>query len=71
MLGVELPWLDRVENAKQPWRLPVVLTRAEVDSLLANMQGSSVLIARLAYGTGMRIARREIVIRRARASAIA
>ena len=76
VLGVELPWLDRVENAKQPRRLPVVLTRAEVDALLASMQGTSGLIARLAYGTGMRImeclrlrvkdvdfARREIVIR--------
>ena len=28
VLGVELPWLDRVESAKQPRRLPVVLTPA-------------------------------------------
>jgi len=30
VLGVELPWLDRVEKAKTTMRLPVVLTRKEV-----------------------------------------
>jgi len=35
VLGVELPWLDGVESAKVPHRLPVVLTRTEVDQLLA------------------------------------
>src|SRR5256885_17218143 len=29
VLGVELPWLDGVERAKKPIRLPVVLTRQE------------------------------------------
>ena len=29
VLGVELPWLDGVEQAKTPVRLPVVLTREE------------------------------------------
>lgn len=28
--GIELPWLDNVERAKAPKRLPVVLTRDEV-----------------------------------------
>ena len=26
VLGIELPWLDNIENAKVPRRLPVVLT---------------------------------------------
>ena len=30
VLGDELPWLDGVERAKKPVRLPVVLTREEV-----------------------------------------
>ena len=30
VLGVELPWLDRVEKAKTTMRLPVVLTGKEV-----------------------------------------
>ena len=28
VLGIELPWLDDVESAKAPRRLPVVLTQA-------------------------------------------
>ena len=39
ILGVELPWLDDVESAKRPQRLPVVLTYAEVDALLSGCAG--------------------------------
>jgi integron integrase len=76
VLGVELPWLDRVEKAKVPLRLPVVLTFDEVARALAQLRGVHTLIGRLLYGTGMRVmegmrlrvkdvdfARREIVIR--------
>ncbi|MFZ4535049.1 integron integrase [Propionivibrio sp.] len=55
VLGVELPWLDKVESAKTPKRLPVVLTRDEVMAMLSRLEGSSGLIARLLYGTGLRI----------------
>ena len=34
VLGSELPWLDNVENAKRPARLPVVLTRQETQTVL-------------------------------------
>ncbi|MDD2934815.1 MAG: integron integrase [Methylotenera sp.] len=50
-----LPWLDQVVRAKKPQRLPVVLSKAEVTKILARMQGTHGLIARLLYGTGMRI----------------
>jgi integron integrase len=50
-----LPWLDEVEKAKAPQRLPVVLTEAEVGRLLNRMDGTTGLIARLLYGTGMRV----------------
>jgi integrase len=76
VLGVDLPWLDDVVQAKTPRRLPVVLTATEVRTLLLHMQGTTGLIAQLLYGTGMRLlealrlrvkdvefARREIVIR--------
>lgn len=76
VLQVQLPWLDEVVQAKAPKRLPVVLTPTEVRELLMHMQGTTGLIARLLYGTGMRLlealrlrvkdvefARREIVIR--------
>ncbi|HUN01154.1 MAG TPA: integron integrase [Halothiobacillus sp.] len=55
VLGVDLPWLDNVTRAKRPQRLPVVLTREEVRAILAEMDGVYGLLARLLYGTGMRL----------------
>ena len=55
VLKIELPWLDNVVKAKRPQRMPVVLTRDEVQAVLARLDGASGLILRLAYGTGMRI----------------
>ena len=55
VLKIELSWLDDIEKAKAPKRLPVVLTRAEVQSLLSRLQGTHWLISNLLYGTGMRI----------------
>lgn len=55
VLGIELPWLDGITRAKKPPRLPVVLTQAEVQRLLAHVSGDTGLIIRLLYGTGMRI----------------
>jgi len=55
VLGVELPWLDRVEKAKAQLRLPVVLTSDEVARVLARLRGVHALIGCLLYGTGMRV----------------
>lgn len=55
VLETELPWLDDVEQAKTPKRLPVVLNRDEVQAILSRLQGTHWLIASLLYGTGMRI----------------
>ena len=55
VLGAELPWLDGVQSAKRPQRVPLVLTRAEVRAVLDHTEGTSGLILRLLYGTGMRI----------------
>jgi integron integrase len=55
VLGVTLPWLDHVTRASAVKALPVVLTRAEVRSLLAGLHGSSWLIASLLYGSGLRL----------------
>jgi len=55
VLEVELPWLDNVEQARAPRRLPVVLTTEEVHDLLSRVDGTPGLILRLLYGTGMRI----------------
>ena len=76
VLGMELPWLDEVVQAKSPRRLPVVLTPSEVRELLLHTEGTAGLVAHLLYGTGMRLmealrlrvkdvefARREVVVR--------
>ena len=55
VLDAELPWLKNVTGAKSPQRLPVVLNRNEVDALLAGMTGTSGLIARMLYGSGLRL----------------
>ena len=76
VLEIALPWLDNVTQAKAPKRLPVVLTVKEVQAVMAGMSGTHALIARLLYGSGMRLmeavrlrvkdvefSRREILIR--------
>lgn len=55
VLEIQLPWLDEVEQAKKPKRLPVVLTEKEVQALLARMPLAYAMLARLMYGTGMRL----------------
>ncbi len=76
VLAIELPWLDGIESAKAPKRLPVVLTTQEVQALLAQLDGTPWLAANLLYGAGLRImealrlrvkdvdfARREVLVR--------
>jgi integron integrase len=55
VLGQPLPWLDDLERVKKPARLPAVLTRSEVQRLLANMSGVKWLMASLLYGAGLRL----------------
>ena len=55
VLGVQLPWLDGIVSAKASRRLPVVLTPTEVRRLIAEMSGTTGLLASLLYGTGMRL----------------
>ncbi len=56
VLRVELPWLQDVVRAKRPKRLPVVLSVEEVARMLSAIpEGVAALMARLLYGTGMRL----------------
>jgi integron integrase len=55
VLRIELPWMDNIQRAKKPARLPVVFTRAEVKSLLAQLDGTLWLMASLIYGSGLRL----------------
>ena len=55
VLELDLPWLSDVTRAKRSRRLPVVLTRREIQALLLHVQGEAGLVVRLLYGTGMRL----------------
>ena len=76
VLESDFPWMDDIYRPNRPPRLPTVLTPWEVSAVLAEMQGTYALMARLMYGTGMRLmecmtlrvkdvdfGRREILIR--------
>lgn len=55
VLGVDLPWLEGVDRARKPVRLPVVLTRAEVQAVLSRLQGVCWLAGSLMYDAGLRV----------------
>lgn len=55
VLQIELPWLDEVERAKKPQRLPTVLSEPETMALLGRLAGTHSLIAQLLYGCGLRL----------------
>jgi integron integrase len=55
VLSIDLPYIDSIERANRPARLPVVLTRTEVQAILAQFNGVHHLIAGLLYGSGLRL----------------
>jgi integron integrase len=55
VLGRELSDAGEVVRAKQPSRLPVVLSREEVRALLDRLRGSPRLACVLMYGSGLRL----------------
>jgi integron integrase len=76
VLQIELPDIAHVVRAAKPQRLPVVLTREEVQRVFAHLEGRPRLIVGLLYGSGLRLAealavrvkdldlqRRELVVR--------
>ena len=81
VLGIQLPWLDEIVQARVTRRLPVVLTTREVKALLDELDGTMWLVVALLYGTGMRLLeglrlrtkdvdfeRREIIVREGKGS---
>lgn len=51
VLKQEIGWLEKVQRAKKPARLPVVLTRDEVRRVLSHLHGTASLL----YGSGLRL----------------
>jgi integron integrase len=55
VLERRLPWMKEIVRAQRPVRLPVVLSREEVSSLLSRLHGPVWLMASLMYGAGLRL----------------
>ena len=55
ILGQPLGDLGEVPRAKRPRKLPVVLSRAEVERVLAQLEGRYRLVGALLYGSGLRL----------------
>jgi integron integrase len=55
VLHKDFEWMEKLERAKKPSRLPVVLTELEVRKLMANLDGRNWLMASLLYGAGLRL----------------
>ena len=55
VLKTELPWLDDVVRAKPKKRIPVVLGKDEMLTLLRNLPPAQYLPASLMYGSGLRV----------------
>ncbi len=55
VLDKEFGWMDNLERARKPERLPVVLTQTEVRHVLAHLEGRHWLMAALLYGAGLRL----------------
>jgi integrase len=55
VLGKEIGWMENLERAKQPERLPIVLTETEAHHVLAHLEGRNWLMASLLYSAGLRL----------------
>ena len=55
VLGLQLPWMDGIKRPGYTKRIPSVLTKDEVAGIFAHLQKDNFLVARLLYGTGMRL----------------
>jgi integron integrase len=55
VLKRDLPYIEGIERAKRPERLPVVFPQTEVKDVLARLEGVNHLVASLLYGSGLRL----------------
>ncbi len=55
VLDIDLPWMQQIGRPKSHRRIPVVLSRDEVASLLVSLRPGFCLIGSLLYGSGLRL----------------
>lgn len=55
VLKKPIGWIDKLERAKNPKTIPVVLSGKEVESVLLQFQGVVWIVVSLLYGSGLRL----------------
>jgi integron integrase len=55
VLKKDLGWIEGIERAKKPQRLPVVFNREEVRKVLLHLEGTKWIMSSLLYGAGLRV----------------
>lgn len=55
VLELELEWVETIDRAKRPKRLPTVLSKEEVGRVLGELEGEERACGRLLYGCGLRL----------------
>lgn len=55
VLNLSLDWIENVQRASKPARLPVVFTKEEAQAVLAQLSDTKWLMASLLYGAGLRL----------------
>ena len=55
VLQKETGYIDQIERAKKPKRIPVVFSKAKAQKILAQLNGKYWLAAALMYGAGLRV----------------
>lgn len=55
VLCIDLPWMNQIGRPPERKRIPVVLTTVEIQQVLALLPGVEGVLARLLYGTGIRL----------------
>jgi integron integrase len=55
VLGRDLASVNGIIHAKRPKRVPVVLSRQEIDAMLAQLSGTFQIMATILYGSGLRL----------------
>ena len=55
LLDIPLGRFEELVRARQPKRVPVVLTRGEIAAVMARLEGTPRLVCQLLYGSGLRL----------------
>ena len=55
ILNQDLDWLKNVKSAKRSERVPVVLSKSEVEAILSSLEGVYWMAGHILYGAGLRI----------------